>query len=211
VGESNDRLYRLTEAGRLQALGGRDPLQRWARRWDGQWRMVVFDVPERQKGRREKLRTYLRARGFGYLQNSVWITPDSLDEERRILGDGRVNVESLILLEARPCAGESDAEIVAGAWDFPEINRHYARYLKIVDECPSEALRSDAAARALLRWAEAERSAWLEAVTIDPLLPDGLLPSDYRGKEAWHGRVEAMRHAGRLLPTFAVAEPNEPR
>ena len=49
----------------------------------------------------------------GYLHNSVWITPDSPAEERQILVDGNINVESLILLEARPCAGETDAEIVA--------------------------------------------------------------------------------------------------
>jgi hypothetical protein len=40
----------------------------------------------------------------GYLQNSVWISPDPLAQEREILGGGKINVESLILLEARPCA-----------------------------------------------------------------------------------------------------------
>ena len=43
-----------------------------------------------------------------------------------MLSGHRVNVESLILLEARPYAGETDEEIVAGAWDFAEINRRYA-------------------------------------------------------------------------------------
>src|SRR4051812_31961252 len=28
-------LYRLTNQGRLHALGGRDPQQRWTRKWDG--------------------------------------------------------------------------------------------------------------------------------------------------------------------------------
>jgi len=37
-------------------------------------------------------------------QNSVWITPDPLTEERQILGGGKIRVESLLLLEARPCA-----------------------------------------------------------------------------------------------------------
>ena len=32
-----DRIHRLTEAGRLLALGGRDPVTRWKRRWDGRW------------------------------------------------------------------------------------------------------------------------------------------------------------------------------
>ena len=69
------------------------------------------------------------------------------------------------------CAGESDAEIVAGAWDLERINRRYARHLKILGERPGGALRNAVAAKSLLRWAAAEREAWLEAVTNDPLLP----------------------------------------
>src|SRR6266699_5773033 len=77
---------------------------------------------------------------------------------------------------ARPCAGESDTEIVAGAWDFERINRRYARYLKVLEEHPIAALRNERAAKALLRWATTERETWLHAVTSDPLLPARLLP-----------------------------------
>ena len=155
-----------------------------------------------QNAQRERLRRYLRDNGFGYLQNSVWITPDPLAEERQILGGGKINVESLLLLEARPCAGESDAEIVAGAWDFERINRRYARHLKVLAERPGGALRNDAAAKALLRWAAAERETWLDAVTNDPLLPGRILPSDYLGQKAWRRRVEVLRDARRQRRTF---------
>ena len=198
----DDRMYRLTWQGRLHALGGRDPQVRWSREWDGRWRLVLFDVPTAQNSRRTRLRRYLRDKGFGYLQNSVWITPDSLEEERQILVGGKVNVESLILLEARPCAGESDAEIVAGAWDFELINRRYARYLKILGERPGGTLRNETAAKSLLRWAATERETWLDAVTNDPLLPERILPSDYLGQRAWRRRVEVLREAGRQLRTF---------
>jgi len=40
----DDRLYRLSTLGRLHVLGGRDPEERWAA-LDGQWRLVLFDVP----------------------------------------------------------------------------------------------------------------------------------------------------------------------
>ena len=183
----DDRLYRLTWQGRLHALGGRDPLARWSREWDGRWRLVLFDVPTKQNSYRKRLRRYLQSKGFGYLQNSAWITPDSLEEERKILVGAKINVESLILLEARPCAGESDAEILAGAWDFQRINRRYTRYLEIVGERPAGALRNQTAATALLRWAAAEREAWLDAFTPDPLLPERILPSDYLGKAGGSG------------------------
>jgi len=201
---SDDRLYRLSARGRLHALGGRDPEERWARTWDGRWRLVLFDVPTGQNAQRERLRRYLRHKGFGYLQNSVWIQPDPLEAERRILGKGKINVESLLLLEARPCAGESDAEIVSGAWDFERINRRYTRHLKVLGDRPVDPLRSNAAAKGLLRWAAVEREAWLDAVTNDPLLPGRILPSEYRGQQAWRRRVEVLRDAGRQLITFTA-------
>jgi DNA-binding transcriptional regulator PaaX len=198
----DDRLYRLTAQGRLHVLGGRDPEQQWSRAWDGKWRLVLFDVPTGQNAQRERLRRYLRDKSFGYVQNSVWITPDPLGEERQILGGGKINVESLLLLEARPCAGESDAEIVAGAWDFERINRCYTRHLKVLAERPGGALRNDTAARALLRWAVTEREAWLDAVTNDPLLPARILPSDYLGQQSWRRRLNVFRDAGRQLHAF---------
>ena len=130
------------------------------------------------------------------------MAPDPLEEERQILVGGRINVESLILMEARPCAGETDPEIVSGAWDFERINRRFARHLKILDERPGGALGNEVAARALQRWAAAEREAWLHAVTSDPLLPERILPPDYLGKQAWRRRIEALREAGRQLHTF---------
>jgi DNA-binding transcriptional regulator PaaX len=123
--------------------GGRGPEERWARPRDGRWRLVLFDVPTRQNTHCERLRRYLRDEAFGCVQNSVWITSDPLTEGRQRLDGGKINVESLLLLEARPCAGESVAEIVAGAWDFAHINRRYARHLKILDARPGGALRND--------------------------------------------------------------------
>ena len=118
---------------------------------------------------------------------------------------GPVRVPSPIGWErvaARPGEGRGFAEIVAGAWDFERLNRRYARHLKILGDRPGGALRNDATAKALLRWAAAERVAWLDAVTNDPLLPGRILPSDYLGQQAWRRRVEVLRDAGRQLRTF---------
>lgn len=197
-----DRLYRLTAQGRLHVLGGRDPKERWARPWDGKWRMVLFDVPTRKNSQRDRLRRYLRNKRFGYLQNSVWITPDPLEGEEQILCGGKINVESLVLLEVRPCGGESNADIVAGAWDFERINRRYVQHLKVLDQRPGGVLRNEAAAKELRRWAEAERDGWLNTVAIDPLLPAQILPDDYLGQRAWRRRIQVLREAGQQLRTF---------
>lgn len=195
----DQRILRLTASGRLRALGGRDPEAQWSRPWDGKWRLVLFDVPNGQEGARSRLRRYLKSAGFGYLQKSVWITPDPLAEQQTLLRGTKTDVESLILLEARPCAGETDEEIVSGAWDFAQINRRYARHLKVLEALPSLRGRAKNVASTLRNWASEERLAWWEAVSADPLLPGPLLPAGYLGRQAWWRRIETLAQASTLL------------
>ncbi len=128
TGAPTDRLYRLTDLGRQRVLHGREPLARWARPWDGLWRLFVFDVPMAREAYRHRLRRNLADRGFGCLQGSVWVTPDPMEQERQHLAAGEIDVKSLILIEGRTCAGETDEKIVAGAWDFEAINHRYKQY-----------------------------------------------------------------------------------
>jgi len=43
--------------------------------WDSQWRLVVFDIPEHQKNKREIFRMHLRNLLFFELQKSVFVHP----------------------------------------------------------------------------------------------------------------------------------------
>lgn len=196
------RLHRLTEAGRLLALGARDPVARWKRRWDGKWRMVLYDVPQIRSSDRIRLRRSLADRGFGYLQNSVWVTPDPLTNERVALTSAPVEVESLILLEMRPCAGETDAQIVAGAWNFEAINAGYDRHDEVLDQLPPEVLQNENEAQRLQQWCREERLAWNGALSADPLLPEQLLPANYRGRSAWKRRLQVLAKVGCRIRNF---------
>ncbi|MDO8492447.1 MAG: CRISPR-associated endonuclease Cas2 [bacterium] len=48
--------------------------------WDGKWRMVIFDIPEKRRGSRRQLRFLLSNIGFLRLQDSVWIYPYEAEE-----------------------------------------------------------------------------------------------------------------------------------
>jgi len=205
-GDPDTRVYRLTESGRLHALGGRDPAREWGRHWDGKWRLVLFDIVQDHASHRDRLRRYLRSKGFGYLQDSVWVSPHPLEAESDMLAGSRVDVESLVLLEARPVAGESDAEIVRGAWDFAKINKRYAAVLAVLETCPLDSLNLPGVAKKLKDWARRERVAWLAAVTDDPLLPRKLRPTGYLGERAWLKRTKIFNAMARRIGSFASDE-----
>jgi len=43
--------------------------------WDGKWRVVIFDIPEKYAPLRRRVRDILKAAGFVQLQQSVWVFP----------------------------------------------------------------------------------------------------------------------------------------
>ena len=50
------------------------------KRWDGKWRIVIFDVWERRRDVRDKLRRALIKAGFKRIQDSVWVSPYDCEE-----------------------------------------------------------------------------------------------------------------------------------
>ena len=50
-------------------------------KWDGEWRIVIFDIPERFKTAREALRLKLKELGFLELQKSVFVLPYECEDE----------------------------------------------------------------------------------------------------------------------------------
>lgn len=73
----------LSEAGRKRALTYKlDEMKiKKPARWDGKWRIILFDIPERLKKVREALRFHLRHMDLKEFQKSVFICPYPCDEE----------------------------------------------------------------------------------------------------------------------------------
>ena len=189
-------VWRLSEAGRIHALGGRDPVKEWARSWDDRWRLVIFDVPIQQNLVRDRIRRKLRARGFGLLQESVWVTPHSLPAESEWLPDPGTK-GSVLFLESEPCEGYKHEDVVNVAWDFVRINQLYSDYLAVLGDQPTGPISDEVSANAMRAWGKREHRAWLDAVAADPLLPERLLPPGYLGKIAWSARAAALNTAAR--------------
>ncbi len=58
-----------------------------AKKWDGVWRLLLFDVPERDKYLRNALRRKLKEWKFKQIQKSVFVTPYDCTKELKELVD----------------------------------------------------------------------------------------------------------------------------
>lgn len=65
-------VFRLTDKGKDRALW--ENLKNADKNWDGKWRIVVWDVPEKRRQARDLLRYKLKQLGFTQWQKSVWAT-----------------------------------------------------------------------------------------------------------------------------------------
>ena len=50
-------------------------------KWDGKWRIIIFDIPNKYKQAREALRCKIKELGLRQLQKSVWIYPYDCEDE----------------------------------------------------------------------------------------------------------------------------------
>lgn len=57
------------------------------KKWDGKWRIVIFDIPNLKGLYRNIFRGKLKTLGFYPLQKSVWITPFKCSDEINLIKD----------------------------------------------------------------------------------------------------------------------------
>ncbi len=94
---------KITEAGKLKALSfNKDSMQiKKPQKWDGIWRIVIFDIPEGHKKAREAFRSYLKRLNFYKLQKSVFVHPYHCKEEVDFLKHDFGIADFITYLEAK--------------------------------------------------------------------------------------------------------------
>ena len=57
------------------------------RSWDGKWRLLTFDIPEKQSSLRQTFRRKLKELGFFHFQRSVFVVPFECEREIELITD----------------------------------------------------------------------------------------------------------------------------
>ena len=99
--ENTGALLRITPKGEreLRLLDSGAYQLKKPKRWDGRWRVLIFDIPEHRRSLRNKLRQTLAMVGFVRLQDSVWLYPyDCEDFVALLKTDFRIGKDMLYLI-----------------------------------------------------------------------------------------------------------------
>jgi DNA-binding transcriptional regulator PaaX len=77
---ADKEFLKVTEKGQMEILMSKSEII-VPKRWDGKWRIIMFDIPEGVREKRNKLRRFLKKSNFYKLQASVFIHPYALNRE----------------------------------------------------------------------------------------------------------------------------------
>lgn len=120
--------YRITEKGEryfddtLNILKEKDA-------WDNKWRLVIFDIPESNRGIRDKLRRALNSMGMGILQGSVWISTSDIKNKIDAIAEKLNLVKNIKYFEVTS-SQSLNKQIIEKAWNLPEINLNLEKFIK---------------------------------------------------------------------------------
>ena len=101
-------------------------------KWDGKWRLIIYDIPEKRKGEREYLRRLLQLLGFGKIQASAWASPYDYSNLIYELCKKRNLLDYICLYEGKFFAGKEIDVLAKKAWDLKNIK---GSYQEIVERC----------------------------------------------------------------------------
>ncbi|MFD4605753.1 PaaX family transcriptional regulator C-terminal domain-containing protein [Streptomyces sp. NPDC058464] len=190
--EGRETVYALTADAWELLDEGRDRIFKRAQGpWDGQWHMVVYSVPEAERGLRERLRKKLAWFGFGPLSSAIWLSPhDRTGEVLAAFAD--CPAVRLDTFRSRSAGLEADRDIASRAWDLKVLDEDYAALLetygaRLARYRDDDALTAEEALVERMRLVHDYRMFPFR----DPDLPPELLPEGWRGRRAHDMFLEA--------------------
>ncbi len=77
-------------------------------KWDGLWRVVIFDVPMAKRYMRNELRRGISLYGFHQLQQSVWVYPYPCDDFIKLLKEHLELSGDILIMEAKHIEGDKE-------------------------------------------------------------------------------------------------------
>lgn len=126
--KDNENYYKITDKGESY-FDETLKILKLPSKWDGKWRLVLFDIPENKRASRDKLRRALSGLGMGILQASVWISPIDISKE---VDDIRkhLKLENNIKYFQVTSSDNLNEQIIHKAWNNKDVVFKLERFIK---------------------------------------------------------------------------------
>src|SRR4030042_7071266 len=121
--------YQLTKKG-FYSLCLEFPLFRYLKdKWDGKWRIISYEIPEKKREIRDRLRREMQGWGLGPWHRSFWLTPHPVISTLRQLVSQKEEEKYIQAFEADHGFGDREV-LIEKVWQKSEIDKKYREMFK---------------------------------------------------------------------------------
>lgn len=168
--------YELTNKG-LEELALDFPYVRYINApWDGVWRIVSYEIPEKRREMRDRLRREMAGWGLGPWHRSFWLTPHPIIEPLHLLIKGKEEEQYVQAFESDHKLGDREL-LIEKVWGKASLEAKYKELFKRWHEILS--LDED-------KYKKFSKvvGQYVNILRIDPGLPKELVGEQWIGHEA---------------------------
>lgn len=174
----SDNVYRLTEKG-FYALCLKFPFFRFLRdKWDSKWRILSYEIPEKKREIRDRLRREVSGWGLGPWHRSFWLTPHPIAKNLRELVFQKEEEKYIQAFESDHVVGNQDV-LIEKVWQKSALDKKYKEIFKVWhDVLSKDGEKLDKFSKVL--------SMYIDILKTDPGLPPEVMGKNWIGFEAWN-------------------------
>lgn len=170
--------YKLTDKG-FTSLSLEFPFFRFLKdKWDGKWRVISYEIPEKKREIRDRLRREMQGWGLGPWHRSFWLTPHPIIETLKDLISQKEEEKYIQAFEADHIFGEREI-LIEKVWAKTNLDKAYRElFKKWHDILSGKDEKIDKFQKVVLEY--------ISLLKIDPGLPKELLGENWIGFESWN-------------------------
>lgn len=194
----NGQVYlRLTGEGKEKLVRDFPLLSFQKQKWDGKWRIVLFDISELNRKKRDMLRIKLKELGFGMFQESVYISPHNFTKDlvEFLLASQLSGFVYVFEIFHTQMAIGNAKELAQKVWNLDSLNECYLELIRKIshlifshgrevklNNTNTGEMKEGKTEKEKIREEEIKREIkgeYLRLIFIDPFLPKELLSSNW--------------------------------
>lgn len=170
--------YKLTEKG-YDELCLKFPFLRFLlHKWDQKWRVISYEIPEKKRHLRDRLRREMAGWGLGPWHRSFWLTPHSIMQELQNLVSQKEEEQYIQAFEADHIFGDKNV-LIEKVWGKSILEKKYRQLFKSWHDILSKEEDKITKFRKVL-------TEYLMILRDDPGLPSQLIGESWIGFEAFN-------------------------
>lgn len=170
--------YKLTDKG-FQSLSLVFPFFRFLKdKWDGKWRVISYEIPEKKREIRDRLRREMQGWGLGPWHRSFWLTPHPILTTLKDLTSQKEEESFIQAFEADHLYGDREI-LIEKVWGKTNLDKQYRElFKKWHDILSSSEEKADKYKKVV--------SNYIDVLRQDPGLPKELVGESWIGFEGYN-------------------------